>query len=44
MTATPRDALIVAHGAPADPAPQEAVLQALATATAQHLPQGWRLR
>lgn len=40
----PRDALIVAHGAPADPAPQEVVLQALAAATAPHLPQGWRIR
>jgi sirohydrochlorin ferrochelatase len=40
----PRDALIVAHGAPADPAPQEVVLKALATATAHHLPEGWRLR
>lgn len=40
----PRDALIVAHGAPADPAPQEAVLQALAAATAPHLPAGWRIR
>jgi sirohydrochlorin ferrochelatase len=40
----PRDALIVAHGAPADPAPQEQVLQALAAATAPHLPQGWRIR
>lgn len=39
-----RDALIVAHGAPADPAPQETVLKALATATAPHLPQGWRVR
>ena len=44
VTATPRDALIVAHGAPADPAPQEAVLQALAAATAPHLPAGWRIR
>ena len=42
--APPRDALIVAHGAPADPAPQEVVLQALAAATAPHLPQGWRVR
>ena len=40
----PRDAVIVAHGAPADPAPQEQVLQALAAATAPHLPQGWRIR
>jgi sirohydrochlorin ferrochelatase len=40
----PRDALIVAHGAPADPAPQEEVLQALAAATAPHLPAGWRVR
>jgi sirohydrochlorin ferrochelatase len=44
MTVTPRDALIVAHGAPADPAPQEVVLQALSSATALHLPQGWRVR
>jgi sirohydrochlorin ferrochelatase len=43
-TATARDALIVAHGAPADPAPQEAVLQALAAATVPHLPAGWRIR
>lgn len=42
--AHPRDALIVAHGAPADPAPQELILRALAAATASHLPQGWRLR
>ncbi|MDP5348733.1 MAG: cobalamin biosynthesis protein CbiX [Paracoccaceae bacterium] len=40
----PRDALIVAHGAPADPAPQEEVLKALAAATAPHLPQDWRVR
>ncbi len=40
----PRDALIVAHGAPADPAPQEVVLRALAATTAPHLPQGWRVR
>jgi sirohydrochlorin ferrochelatase len=43
-TIKPRDALIVAHGAPADPAPQEEVLQALAAATAPHLPPGWRIR
>ena len=43
-TTKPRDALIVAHGAPADPAPQESVLQALAAATAPHLPAGWRIR
>lgn len=43
-TTKPRDALIVAHGAPADPAPQEKVLQALAAATAPHLPAGWRIR
>jgi sirohydrochlorin ferrochelatase len=43
-TIKPRDALIVAHGAPADPAPQEEVLQALAAATAPHLPAGWRIR
>lgn len=40
----PRDAVIVAHGAPAEPAPQELVLKALAAATAPHLPQGWRVR
>lgn len=40
----PCDVVIVAHGAPADPAPQEQVLQDLAAATALHLPQGWRVR
>ncbi len=38
-----RDALIVAHGSPADPAPQEATLMALAVRTAFWLP-GWRVR
>lgn len=38
-----RHALIVAHGAPADPEPQEAALQALARAVAAGLP-GWELR
>ncbi|MDX5358008.1 MAG: cobalamin biosynthesis protein CbiX [Rhodobacterales bacterium] len=33
-------ALIVAHGSPADPAPQEAALQALAAQVGAHLP-GW---
>jgi sirohydrochlorin ferrochelatase len=37
------DALIVAHGSPSDPAPQEAAMQALAARTAAHLP-GWRVR
>lgn len=41
MTAS--EALIVAHGAPADPAPQEAALHALAAAVAARLP-GWRVR
>lgn len=35
-------ALIVAHGAPSDPAPQEAALAALAAAVAPDLP-GWRV-
>jgi sirohydrochlorin ferrochelatase len=39
---TPRSALIVAHGSPADPAPQEARLRALAVAVAGRLP-GWRV-
>lgn len=37
------DALIVAHGAPADPDPQEAALAALAGAVARQAP-GWRVR
>ncbi len=41
MTAS--EALIVAHGAPADPAPQEAAMHALAGAVAARLP-GWRVR
>ena len=42
--AEPCDALIVAHGAPAAPAPQEAALKALALRVAPHLPPGWRVR
>lgn len=37
------EALIVAHGAPADPASQEAAIAALAAAVAARLP-GWRVR
>jgi len=37
------DALIVAHGAPSDPAPQESVLKTLAAHVAGHLP-GWRVK
>jgi sirohydrochlorin ferrochelatase len=36
-------AILVAHGFPSDPAPQEAVLQALAGRVAGHLP-GWTVR
>jgi sirohydrochlorin ferrochelatase len=36
------DALILAHGSPADPAPQEAAMQTLAAAVAGYLP-GWRV-
>ncbi len=36
------EALIVAHGSPADPAPQEAAVAALARAVAARLP-GWRI-
>ncbi|MFN3647705.1 MAG: CbiX/SirB N-terminal domain-containing protein [Gemmobacter sp.] len=36
-------ALIVAHGAPADPAPQEAALQALAARVQARLPGGWQV-
>ncbi|MGB8813961.1 MAG: CbiX/SirB N-terminal domain-containing protein [Paracoccaceae bacterium] len=38
-----RSAVIVAHGSPADPAPQQAALQALAVRVAMWLP-GWRVR
>ena len=37
------EALIVAHGSPADPAPQEAALADLARAVSRLLP-GWRVR
>jgi len=37
------NAVIVAHGSPSAPAPQEAALRRLAAATAAHLP-GWRVR
>jgi sirohydrochlorin ferrochelatase len=37
------DALLLAHGAPADPAPQEAAMHALAAAVEARLP-GWRVR
>ncbi|WP_301458431.1 CbiX/SirB N-terminal domain-containing protein [Pseudorhodobacter sp.] len=36
------EAIIIAHGAPADPAPQEAVMQSLAGRVAQLLP-GWQV-
>jgi sirohydrochlorin ferrochelatase len=39
----PPEALIVAHGAPTDPAPQEAAIGALAAAVAARAP-GWRVR
>lgn len=39
----PGDAVIVAHGAPADPMPQESAMQALARAVAVHRP-GWTVR
>lgn len=39
-----RDVVIVAHGSPSEPAPQEDFMQALAKATAAHLPDGWTLR
>lgn len=42
MDSTPRAALIVAHGSPADPFPQEAALKALAVRVAMRLP-GWRI-
>lgn len=38
------DALLIAHGAPSDPEPQQAVMAALAQATRTHLPDGWRVR
>ena len=38
-----REALLVAHGSPADPAPQEAVMQALAVRVSFWAP-GWRVR
>ena len=37
------DALLIAHGAPSDPAPQEAAMVALARDTGAHLPHGWRV-
>lgn len=43
MSLVPNDALIVAHGSPADPGPQEAALMALAVRVALWLP-GWRVR
>ncbi len=41
--AAPASAVLVAHGAPADPMPQEAALRHLAEAVAAHLP-GWAVR
>jgi len=38
-----KQALIIAHGSPADPVPQEAALQALAVRVAMWAP-GWRIR
>ena len=38
-----KEALLVAHGSPADPAPQEAVMMALAVRVAMWLP-GWQVR
>lgn len=43
MSQTRPQALILAHGAPSDPAPLEAALQALAARTAAHLP-GWAVQ
>lgn len=43
MRPTRPQALILAHGAPSDPAPLEAALQALAARTAAHLP-GWAVQ
>lgn len=40
---TPNCAVIVAHGSPSDPAPQEAALQALAAQVGARLP-GWTVR
>ena len=37
------EAVIVAHGAPSDPAPQQAALEALAAQVAALLPAGWRV-
>jgi sirohydrochlorin ferrochelatase len=37
------EALLIAHGSPADPIPQESVMQALAVRVAMWLP-GWRIR
>ncbi len=37
------DALIVAHGAPSDPAPQEIIIKTLAARVADYLP-GWRVK
>lgn len=37
------DALLIAHGAPSDPGPQQAAMAALARAVATHLPNGWRI-
>jgi sirohydrochlorin ferrochelatase len=42
LDSTPRAALIVAHGSPADPFPQEAALKSLAVRVAMRLP-GWRI-
>ena len=38
------DALLIAHGAPSDPDPQEAAMAALARETRAHLPDGWQVR
>ncbi len=43
MPLTHSSAVLVAHGAPADPEPQDAVLKDLATAVAERLP-GWEVR
>lgn len=43
MTRPPESALIVAHGSPADPHPQEAALQALAARVQARTP-GWQVR
>lgn len=39
-----RDVVIVAHGSPSEPQPQEDFMQALAAATAPHLPGDWQVR